>query len=232
MPAGVDHHLGLDRSPLGLHAAPDPHRSVDVDRRHPRVGEDLRPAGPRPVGQRGGQQRRVEIAVGCQVGAAAHAVGVHQREQLLRLLGRDQLQRQAEGPRPGDLAQHLLLALRGAGEADPAALHPAAVERAVELDRVHHHARQRQARAQLARRGPPSGRSSRWSARCDRAAPRRARPAWRGGRRSRRHRRRRRRSRRGRGRAARGAGPEPQPPTAASQPPNSGLSAAPRRRAK
>jgi hypothetical protein len=65
-------------------------------------------------------------------------------------LGGDQLERQAERLGPRDLAQHLLLALGRARQADAAALHPAAVERPVELDRVHHHPRQRDAPAQLA----------------------------------------------------------------------------------
>ena len=114
------------------------------------MGEDLVPAFAGAVDQRVGEQRGVEVAVGGQVGRAAHAVGDHQREQLLGLLGREQLERQPEGLGPGDLAQHLLLALLGARQPDAAALHPAAVQLAVELHRVHHHPRQRDAAAQLA----------------------------------------------------------------------------------
>jgi hypothetical protein len=114
------------------------------------VREDAAAAGACSLGERARQQRRVEVAVARQVGGAAHAVGAHQRKQLARLLGGDQLQRQAERLRPGHLAQDLLLALGRAREADAAALHPAAVERAVELDGVHHHARQRDTRTQLA----------------------------------------------------------------------------------
>ena len=159
-PAGVDDDLGLDRAPLGLHAA---HAAIDhVDARHARVREHAAAALARAVDERGREQRRVQVAVAGQVGGAAHAVGAHQREQLLGLLGGDQLQRQAERLRPGHLAQDLLLALGRACQADAAALHPAAVERAVQLDRVHHHARQRHARAKLADQpGGVEGRAAR-----------------------------------------------------------------------
>ncbi len=150
--AGVDDDLGLDRPPLGLHAAHPPRAAaalLDVDRGHARVREHAAAALARAVGERRRQLRGVEVAVGRQVGAAADAVGAHQREQLLGLLRRDELQRQAERLRPRDLAQHLLFALRRARQPDAAALDPAAVERAVQLDRVDHHPRQRDARAQL-----------------------------------------------------------------------------------
>ena len=63
---------------------------------------------------------------------------------------RDQLERQAERLRPPRLAPGLLPALGRARQADAAALHPARIEPPVELDRVHHHLRQRDRRAQLA----------------------------------------------------------------------------------
>ena len=70
-------------------------------------------------------------------------------------LGRDQLERQPERLRPAGLAARLLPALGRARQPDAAALRPARVELAaaelpVELDRVHHHPRQRDRRAQLA----------------------------------------------------------------------------------
>ena len=89
--AGVDHDLGLDRAPLGLHAAhalrgpPGWSTSIAGDAR---VREDAAAARARAVGERGREQRRVEVAVARQVGGAAHAVGAHQREQLARLLAR------------------------------------------------------------------------------------------------------------------------------------------------
>src|SRR6202044_3974035 len=89
-------------------------------------------------------------AVGGEIGTATDAVGDHEREALLRLLGADQLEWQPERPRPRHLTAHLLLAFRGAREADAAALDPAAVELAVGLHAVHHHPRQRDAAPQLA----------------------------------------------------------------------------------
>ena len=146
-PAGVDHDLGLDIAPLGAHAA-DP-TTVDVDGAHARVGEHPAAALAGAVNERVGQLRGVEIAVGREVGRAPDAIADHQREQLLSLFGREQLERQTERLRPRDLSHHLLLALGSAGESDPPALHPAAIEPPVELDRVHHHPRQRDASAQL-----------------------------------------------------------------------------------
>ena len=89
--AGVDHDLGLDRAPLGLHATHARLRGdgvVDVDGGDAGVGEDATAARPGAVGERGGEQRGIEIAVARQVGGAAHAVGAHQREQLSCLLAR------------------------------------------------------------------------------------------------------------------------------------------------
>ena len=145
--AGVDDDLRLDRTPLGLDAA-NP-TAGNVDSGHAGVGEDRDAALARAGGERVGQLRGVEVAVRREIRAAAHAVGHHQREELLRLVRAEQLERQPEGLRPGDLTQHLLLALGRAGQADAAALDPAALERAVELDAVHHHLRQRNAAAQL-----------------------------------------------------------------------------------
>ena len=147
-PAGVDDDLGLDRAPRRLHAARA--AVVDVDALDPRVGEDPRAARPRPLGQGVGQARGVEVPVGRQVRGGAHAVGGHEREALAGLLGAEALERKPERPRPGDLAVELLLALGGAGEAQAAALHPAAVEAAVERDAVHHHPGERHGGAQLA----------------------------------------------------------------------------------
>ena len=148
--AGVDDHLGLDRPPLGLHAAHAPR--LHVDRRHARVRVDPAAALARALGQRVGQLRGVQVAVGGQVGGRAHAVGRHEREERRRLVGGQQLEREPEGPRPADLAVQLLLALGRAGQAQAAALDPPArlAQAPVELDRVHHHPRQRHAAAQLA----------------------------------------------------------------------------------
>ena len=151
--AGVDHDVGLDVAALRAHAVHA--AAVHVDPGHARAGEDAAAPAARAVGQRVGELRRVEVAVGRQPRGAEHAVGDHQREPLLRLRRADQLERQAERLGPAGLAPRLLPALGRAGQPDAAALDPARVELAaaelpVQLDRVHHHLRQRHRRAQLA----------------------------------------------------------------------------------
>ena len=152
--AGVDHDLGLDVAAVGVDGA-DP-AAGDFDAGDPGVGEDPAAAAAGAVGERVGQLRGVDVAVGRQPGGTEHAIGRHQREELLGLLGRDQLQRQAEGLGPAGLAAQLLHPLLRGGEADAAAFGPAGVEvglaaePAVELNRVHHHLRQRDRAAQLA----------------------------------------------------------------------------------
>ncbi len=146
--ARVDDDVGLDVTPVGLDAA---HAAVPhLDPGHPRVRVDVGAGLARALGQRVGQQARVEVAVGRQPRGAEHAVDRHQREALERLLGREQLERQPERLRPAGLAAGLLPALLRGREPQAAALDPAAVERPVELDGVHHHPRQRHRPAQLA----------------------------------------------------------------------------------
>ena len=72
------------------------------------AGGDLRPAPPRPLGERERELARVDVAVGGQEGGAEHAVRRHRREERLRLLGRDQLEREAERLRPAGLPRDLL----------------------------------------------------------------------------------------------------------------------------
>ena len=148
------HHLRLDLALLGDDL---PHVPVaDLDPRHARVREDVAAAAPRPVSHREGELGGIEITVGGKPGAPQHAVRGHQREHLLRIVRRDQLQGQPERLGPAGLAAKLLHPLLAGGEADPAALGPAGVELrlvlqpAVELHRVHHHLRQRDRAAQLA----------------------------------------------------------------------------------
>ena len=152
--AGVDDDLGLDVAALGSHAA---HAAVgDVDARDGRRGEDRAAALARAVGERVRELGGIEVAVGRQPRRAEHSVGRHQREHLARLVGRDQLEREAERLRPPGLAPQLLHPLLARGEADAAALDPAGIELGlvaeppVELDRVHHHLRQRDRAAKLA----------------------------------------------------------------------------------
>ena len=144
--ASRDHHdLGVDVAALGAHAAL-------LDPRHARAREDLHAALAGALGQREGELRRVEVAVGGKPGGAEHAVGGHQREEPLRLLRRDQVERQPERLRPARLPAQLLHALLARREPDPAALDPAArvAELPVELDRVHHHLGEVHRAAQLA----------------------------------------------------------------------------------
>ena len=74
--ARVDHHLGLDRTPLGLHAAHAPaagharSTSMPVTRVCVKI---CAPPSRAPSRQRHRQQRGVEVAVARQVGCAAHA---------------------------------------------------------------------------------------------------------------------------------------------------------------
>ena len=121
-----------------------------------RVGVDLGAAPPCALGERERELARIDVAVAREIGGPEHAVGRHRREERLRLGRRDELEREAERLRPAGLARDLLQPLGRRGEAQRADLTPARLEpdlrleRAVELDRVHHHPRQRQRAAQLA----------------------------------------------------------------------------------
>ena len=151
---GVDDHLGLDLAALRADAL-DP-AVIDLDPRDAGVREHLSAAGTGPVGERVGELRGVEVAVGRQPGRPPDALGRHQRKQLTRLVGRDQLHRQAEGLRPARLTAKLLEALVARGEADAAALDPTRIvlglgsQAPVEVDRVHHHLGQGDGVAKLA----------------------------------------------------------------------------------
>ncbi len=191
--ARVDHDLGLDRRPTrSARRARAPPRSTSIP--VTRVCVKTRAAAlARALGQRVGQLRRVEVAVGRQVGGAAHAVGDHQREQLAA----PRLAEISSSGSPNVFAQATWRSTscsRSGVQARRMPPHCTQPQSSVpvELDRVHHHAASATRSSAADRRAPPSGRSSRSSARCARAARRRARRAARGGRRSRRRRRRRR----------------------------------------
>ena len=117
---------------------------------------DLRAEPARRIRERERQLARIEIAVVGDVRRREHAVGAHRREQRLRLVRRDDLHRQPERLRPRRLAADLLQPRLRRGEPQPAELPPARVvarqllQLGVEPDRVLHHPRQRQRRAQLA----------------------------------------------------------------------------------
>ena len=182
-----------------------------LDAGHARAREDARAALARALRERERELRRVEVAVGREPRGAEHAVGRHEREQLLRLVGRDQVERQAERLRPARLAAQLLHALLARGEPDAAALDPAArlAELPVQLDRVHHHLREIHRAPQLAHEARGVERRARRELVALHAAPRRPSPARRGGRRSTCRRHLRRRSRSARRRGARAARPLP-----------------------
>ena len=151
--AGVDDDLGLDPAPIGLDAR---HASaLDGHARDPGAGRDLRSAAPRTFGERERQLARVDVAVGRQERRAEDAVRGHRREELLRLVGRDQLERQTERLRPARLPRDLLHPLGRRREPERSDLVPArlethfGLERAVEVDALHHHPRERERAAEL-----------------------------------------------------------------------------------
>ena len=151
---GVDDDVALDAALVRLDR--DDAAVARLDAGHGRPHLDLRAEPPRRVGERERQLARVEIAVVGDVGGREHAVGAHRREQRLRLLRRDDLHRQPERLRPRRLAADLLEPRLRRREPQAAELAPAGVvprqllQLGVEPDRVLHHPRQRQRRAQLA----------------------------------------------------------------------------------
>ena len=157
--AGVDDDLGLDRRPTrSARRAPRrrPCSSTSIAG-HARVREDRAP----PARAR---RRRARRSAATGRGSRRSAGRTPQRTPSVAISGNSSCAslgaRSARSGRPnvlrpGDLAQHLLLALLRAGEADAAALHPAAARSVpVELDRVHHHPRQRAGSSAAGRRGP------------------------------------------------------------------------------
>ncbi len=152
-PARVDDDLRLDRAAVGLDAGDA--ASLDGDAGHARRSGDLGAAPTRALGERERELARVDVAVGGKERRAEHALGRHRGEERLRLLRRDQLERQPEGLRPAGLARDLLESLLRGREPQRADLAPAGLEldllaeRAVELDRAHHHPGQAERAAQL-----------------------------------------------------------------------------------
>src|SRR5205823_5466884 len=116
----------------------------------------LRPAPARALRERERELARVDVAVGREVGGAEDAVGRERREEALRLLRGDELEREAERLRPAGLAGELLHPLLRRREPERPDLAPAGLEAdlvaelAVELDRAHHHLRQAERAPKLA----------------------------------------------------------------------------------
>ena len=108
-----------------------------------------------PFGERERELARVDVAVGRQERRAEDAVRGHRWEELLRLVGRDELERQTERLRPARLPRDLLHPLGRRGEPERPDLVPArlethfGLERAVEVDALHHHPRERERAAEL-----------------------------------------------------------------------------------
>ena len=146
-PAGIHDDVGPDLRPLAV--------VLDGDAGHAAA---LRPdrddPGPRPDpdallasagGERVGEPGRVEPAVGRQPDGAEDAVGRHQREAVLRLLRRDEVERQTERLGPARLASELLEPLRRRRQPERADLVPRRIrarlggQPPVQLGAVHHH---------------------------------------------------------------------------------------------
>ena len=149
----VDDDRRRDRAPIRLDARDATALDRDSGDACPR--RDLGAAPPRALCQREGELARVDIAVGRQERRPQHAVRRHRRKPLLRLRGRDQLEREAERLRPAGLARDLLHPLGGRREAKRAHLVPSrlepdlVLERAVQVDALHHHPRERERSAKL-----------------------------------------------------------------------------------
>ncbi len=125
-PAGVDHDVGAD---LGAFAGVlDRHAghaaAVRADGDDPGPGPDPGALLARAGGQRVGQPGRVQPAVGRQPDCAKDAVRRHQREAILGLPRRDELEREAERLGPAGLPAKLLETLRAGGETKRADLVP------------------------------------------------------------------------------------------------------------
>ena len=145
-PAGVDDDLRLDGAAVGLDASDA--AALDGDPGDAGTRRDLGAALAGALRERERELARVDVAVGRQEGRAEHAVGRHRREALLRLVRRDELEREPERLRPAGLPRELLHPLGRGREAERADLLPArlephlGLERAVQLDALHHHPRE------------------------------------------------------------------------------------------
>ena len=108
---GVDDDVGVDLALVGHDLGT---RAVAPrDRGDARARADLGAVATRAVGERERQLARVEVAVLRQPRGAQHALRRHEREALLRLGRRDDVERQAERLGPAGLAPQLLACARG-----------------------------------------------------------------------------------------------------------------------
>ena len=110
----VDHDLRAD---VALRRREHPAAGAPLHGGHRRVPDDLRPERGRAAGEGVGQAGRVDMPVGGQVGGGDHTFGIHDREELERALGRDELERHPErGRDTGDVVE-LVDAILGGGDA-------------------------------------------------------------------------------------------------------------------
>ncbi len=90
---GIDDDLSADLALRGRH---EPAAAGSLDRFHGGVPEDLRPLGASALRERLGQAVRIDVSVCREVGCADDAVQIDEREELSGLLGRHDLERNAQ----------------------------------------------------------------------------------------------------------------------------------------
>ena len=140
----VDQHLALDVAAGGVHGGAM--AAVDGDRGDLRLLVDLGATHARAAGDRLGDRRRVDVAVGGQEGRGEHVLRAHQREQLLGTLRRDDLHRQPEALRHRGQPLQFQHPLGRAGQAQAAGLVPVhglaglGLQPAIHLHRLLEHA--------------------------------------------------------------------------------------------
>ena len=151
--------------------------ALDGDLRDTRVLVDLGAAAAGAFGERERELRGVDVAVGREVGRAdARRRSSSGGKRLLRLLGRDQLERKAEGLRPARLAGELLHPLRATRRA--AASRPrASRSRGRPRRRACGRARPRSSSSSSGSASSGAGRRARRSGTSSRSSARRGRPA-------------------------------------------------------
>ena len=155
--AGVDDDVGADLATFAamLHGDAGDAALLGRDRHDAGVGVDGRALGPRTGGEGLRQAGRIEPAVGRQVDGTKDTLGRHEREQGLRLVGPDEVQRQAERLGPAGLATELLVPFGCRRQAERSDLVPRRIDAglrgqpAIQVGAVHHHPGQGHRSSQL-----------------------------------------------------------------------------------
>ncbi len=143
--AGIDQQVAGPGALVGL----DPRHAVVLDREAggALADHDLGALVLCALGQRLRDAGGIDVAVARDEDRGAHILRAHQREQLLRLLGREPLHLEIEALRHGHQAAVLHLALLGAGETQRAVFLPVdrlagfRLQPVIEFDRMLQHAR-------------------------------------------------------------------------------------------